>query len=78
MGGDLGWPPASAFPRTHPAGATPFLVNEANDSSQHSLGKDGTHKPFYYSCPNLCPSVTLTGRAGLAPEHMLAGSFELS
>lgn len=44
--GDLGWPPASALPQTHPAGATPFLVNEAYDSSQHSLRKDGTHKPF--------------------------------
>lgn len=44
--GDLGRPPASALPQTHPAGATSFLINEAYDSSQHSLRKDGTHKPF--------------------------------
>lgn len=33
--------PTPALPQTHPVDATPFLINEGNSSSQHSLGRDG-------------------------------------
>lgn len=30
----------STPPQTHPVGATSFLINEGDSSSQHSLGRD--------------------------------------